>query len=410
MKRTFAHNFTDDQRVTIIGGGPVGSALACSLAQQKIPSRIIDRIPLNFFLSDTNSDCRAIALSPASKNFLDHLDIWTTIKFMACPINQVQTVHGSTGTTVTFDESTNNPLGYIIPMSLLRQKIAHRVKDYSDTIEWVEGSLASLDKDHTFITTHLKDGRSFRSSLVIGADGKNSFVRNLGQFETTHHPYGKDAIVCTYEHTNDHQNIAWEIFREDGPFALLPMTDNRSSLVWSVDHAIAQSLREASDEVFDQILSHELSPYLKNPKRISPRWIYPLSLHFVTHVQKEGIVLIGDAAHVIHPLAGQGVNIGFKDAATLGEILNEHFQIGLSLSDPVAHEKYERWRRFDTFSMILATDGLERLFGHHNPFIKKMRDIGLKMVDRNKGLKGLLSKNAMGTLGNLPQFLKEKVS
>jgi 2-octaprenyl-6-methoxyphenol hydroxylase len=400
----------DDQRVTIIGGGPVGAAFACALAEQKISSRIIDRTPLGFFLSDENSDCRAIALSPSSKNFLEHLGIWQSIKNIVCPIDQVKTVHGPTNTSVRFDPSASDPLGYIIPLSLLRQKIAQRVKTFADRIEWVEGTLGSLEKQGPFITVHLNDGRFFKSSILVGADGKGSFVRKLGAFETIEHPYGKDAIVCTYEHKNNHENIAWEIFREDGPLALLPMTHNRSSLVWSVDHTIAESLREASDEDFDQILSHELSPYLEQPKRVSPRWIYPLSLQFVDHSAKEGIFLIGDAAHVIHPLAGQGVNLGLRDAGTLAEVLIEGAQIGLSLSDSTICQKYERWRRFDVFSMILATDGLEALFSNHNPLIKKMRDIGLKMVDRNKGLKRLLSKSAMGTLGNLPWALKEKVS
>jgi 2-octaprenyl-6-methoxyphenol hydroxylase len=398
----------NDTKITIIGGGPLGSALACALAHFKIPCRIIEKTPRDVFLKDKTSDCRAIALSPTSKNLLNHIGIWEQVEKDSCPIQRVETVHGSTDTKVTFDGKEEHPLGHIVAMSLLRQGIVQQTTNHPDMIEWVEGSLDSFDRNDLSLKIHLQDGRSFHTPLLIGADGKGSFVRDLGGFKTINHPYGKEAIVCTYEHTNDHENIAWEIFMDEGPLAILPMTQNRSSLVWSVHEDIAQSLREASDTLFDEIVIDKLAPYLKNPKRISKWWIYPLSLQFTTRLEKEGVLLAGDAAHVIHPLAGQGINMGFKDAAALVDVLKDCLQVGLPVSDRAAHKKYERWRRLDNFSMIFATDGLERLFSSDLKIIKKMRDIGLKMVDRNRGLKQLLSENAMGTLGNLPGLLREK--
>lgn len=399
----------ENSKITIVGGGPVGASLACALAYFQIPCRLVEKTRRDFFLSDSTSDCRAIALSPTSKTFLNHIGVWDFIKSGVCPIHSVETVHGSTDTTITFEEKEKDgPLGYIVAMSLLRQGIARSTRNFPDFIEWVEGSLDFLDRSGSSFHVHLKEGITFQAPILIGADGKNSLVRRLAEFETISHLYDKEAIVCTYAHTNDHKNIAWEIFMEEGPFAILPMTQNRSSIVWSVQKDIAKSLREAEDHTFDHIMLEKLGPYLQNPKRISQRWIYPLSLQFTENYEKEGVLLIGDAAHVIHPLAGQGVNMGLRDGAVLAEVLSDSLHLGLSVVDGTMHQKYERLRRFDNFSMMLATDGLERLFASDYKIIKKVRDMGLKMIDRSRGIKQLLSESAMGTLGILPRLLREE--
>ncbi len=379
---------------TLVGGGPVGSVLACALAYQGIPSRIVDRGSLENLLSDRTSDNRAIALSPTSKNLLDHIGIWKNLQKDAEPILEIKTVHGSTGSTVSFKKDT--PIGYIVPMSVLKQGIAQRVKDFSHLIQWMTGEVENIQKHVHSLSVILKDGTTLETPVVIGVDGKNSKVRKLGGFESMAWDYGKEAIVCTCEHDNDHQGIAWEIFMEEGPFAILPMTQNRSSIVWSVQEDIAYALKELSDEDFDAVIAEKMKPYRANLKRISPRWMYPIGIQLTERYAKDSIVLVGDAAHVMHPLAGQGVNMGFRDVAALMEILVEYNALGLSLGDPQAHAKYERCRRFDNLSMTMMTDGFDALFSNRSKILEKLRERGVQWVERSTGLKSLFVENAVG--------------
>jgi len=381
---------------TLVGGGPVGSALACALAHHGISVRIVDRGSLENLLSDRISDNRAIALSPTSKNLLEHSGIWKNLQKDAAPILDIKTVHGSTSSTVSFKKDT--PMGYIVPMSVLKQGIAQRVAEFSkeNLIQWVTGEVEDVQKNTYSLSVILKDGTTLKTPVVIGADGKNSKVRQLGEFESIAWDYGKEAIVCTYAHDDDHQGIAWEIFMEEGPFAILPMTENRSSIVWSVQEDIAHALKDLSDEDFDDVIAEKMKPYRETLKRISPRWMYPIGIQLTERYVKEGIVLVGDAAHVMHPLAGQGVNMGFRDVAALTGILGEYNALGLSLGDPQAHAKYERCRRFDNLSMTMMTDTFDALFSNHSKVLGALREQGLKWVERSMGLKSLFIENAVG--------------
>jgi 2-octaprenyl-6-methoxyphenol hydroxylase len=380
--------------LTLVGGGPVGSALACALAHHGIPVRVVDCVPLAALLSDRTSDNRAIALSPTAKNLLETIGVWKNIQADAEPILEIKTVHGSTGSTVSFKK--DNSLGHIVPMSVLKQGIAQRVKDFSPLIQWVTGEVTDIQKNTYSLSVLLKDGTALETPALIGADGKNSKVRQLGGFESMAWDYGKEAIVCTYKHDGDHQGIAWEIFMEEGPFAILPMTENRFSIVWSVQEDIAHALKELSDEDFDAVMRGKIEGYRTNIERISPRWIYPIGIQLTERYAKDGIVLVGDAAHVMHPLAGQGVNMGFRDVAALAEILVEYHALGLFLGDPQAHAKYERQRRFDNLSMTMMTDGFDALFSNHSKILEKLRESGLQWVERSTGLKSLFVENAVG--------------
>ncbi len=383
--------------ITIIGGGPVGSLLACGLAAHGIAVRLVDRVSLETLLSDTTSDHRAIALSPASKNLLDGLGIWQSIQEHVQPILDVQTVHGSTGSGVSFNNG-GHCVGYIVPMSFLRQTFAQRVSHFvhQGIIEWVVGELESFEKNPYTLTVILKEGERFDTGVVIGADGKNSKVRQLGGFDTIAWDYGKEAIICTYSHTNDHQGIAWEIFMPEGPFAILPMTKNRSSIVWSVQKDIAQALMDLSDQAFNAIITEKMTPYLEGLTRVSQRWTYPIGIRLAKQYVKDSILLIGDAAHVMHPLAGQGVNMGFRDVAALIEIFAQGDSLGLSLTDATLHKNYEAQRRFDNLSMTVMTDAFDALFSNQSKTLEKVREYGMKMVSKNQGLQSLFKENAMG--------------
>lgn len=408
MEQSAAQAF---QSVTIVGGGPVGGSLACALVERDIPTHVVDVRPLEDFLSDTTSDCRAIAVSPTSRNLLTHLHIWPHLKDHFQPILEIKTVHGSTDSEVSFTDE-GNPLGSIIPMSLLRQAIAKRVQDFVDQgkIHWHRASLESVQKTQGGPVVTLSNGETLQTQALVGADGKNSSVRNLGGFDTTTWGYGKEAIVCTFDHSNDHQSIAWEIFLEEGPFAILPMTQKRSSIVWSVQEDIAHALKNLSDEAFDALIEQKLSPYLNDIKRVSPRWIYPIGIQFSETYAKDGLFLVGDAAHVMHPLAGQGLNMGFRDVAALAGVVHDQQSLGLPLNDAVAYEKYQKWRRFDNLSMLFMTDSLDVLFSNGRPSLKRMREWGMKAMAKDSGLKTLFSKSATGKWGQVPKLLDDQIS
>lgn len=390
------------QRVGIVGGGPVGGALACALASYGVPVTLVDKTPLEKFLSDETSDRRAIAVSPSSKNLLAAIGVWDSLEDTAEPILHIKTVHGPQGTEVSFDGKVGEPRGHIVPMSLLRQAIARRVQSLE--IPWHTSTLDCFEKNSQGIQVSLDNGKAFTASLLVGADGKFSKVRELAGFETTEWPYGKQAIVCTYAHENDHQGIAWEIFLEEGPFALLPMRGKETSIVWTVQEDIGRYLKDASDEDFDSIVTEKMAPYLKGLKRVSPRWIYPIGVQFCETYIQENLALVGDAAHVMHPLAGQGVNMGFRDVAALAEVVVGAARLGLPLSSDL--ERYQQWRRFDNLSMLGFTDTLDALFSNGKKSLKLLREVGMKVMKRHTGLQALISEDAMGFSGSLPKLLQ----
>ena len=396
--------------ITILGGGPVGGALACALAHNTIPVRVVDRYPLSALLEDQGTDCRAIAISPSSKNLLDALGVWEIAMPHAQPIFDIQTVHGTTDSTVSFkgENKANDPMGYVVPMYLLKKAVCSRLQTFlqEGLVTWVEGSLQSMEQQGSTMKVSLENDHAFQTSLLIGADGKNSKVRELSGMECHAWNYGKGAIVCAYEHSNDHQGIAWEIFMEEGPFAILPMTGNRSSIVWSVQEDIAGSLKALPDEAFDAIIMDKMAPYLKNLKRVSPRWMYPIGIQFTEKYVDDNLALVGDAAHVMHPLAGQGMNMGFRDVAALVEVLLDQASVGLPFNDLNALEKYQQWRRFDNLSMLAMTDAFDGVFSNHSKVLSFLRERGVRQVERSMGLKKLLTDNATGMLGNLPNLLR----
>lgn len=399
------------EHCTIIGGGPVGATLACALATYGVKSRVVDRAPLQTLVNDTTSDWRAIATSPTSQNLLQALGIWNLVQ-ESCLIREVRVIRGGGEETMTFPPSLGDKgvLGHIIPLSMLRSAIAQRVASFvkEGLIQWVEDSIESIEKTSAFLNVSLKSGQSFQTALLVGADGRHSTVRSLGGFEYLQWDYETTAIVCTYAHDNDHQEIAWEIFLQEGPLALLPLCHKRSSLVWSLPKDCTEALLNLSDQDFDDILREKLSPYLENPCRLGRRWTYPLSVQLVESFFKDNVVLVGDAAHVMHPLAGQGVNMGFRDIAALTEVITEGTRLGLLPSDPTVLCRYQKWRRFDTLSMIAVTHGLEGLFSSESQILRKLAGVGLQLINHGSIIKQILAQDAMGTLGNLPKLLRGK--
>ncbi|HKW53793.1 MAG TPA: FAD-dependent monooxygenase, partial [Stellaceae bacterium] len=253
---------------------------------------------------------------------------------------------------------------------------------------------------------YLADGSILRGELVAACDGRNSPLRRAAGIETLEWTYPQISIVCTVRHEKPHLGVAVEHFLPAGPFAILPMTERRSSIVWTERADLAPRLLALDAPSFAAELGRRFGDFLGALEVVGPRFSYALSLLHAERYAAPRLALVGDAAHVIHPIAGQGLNLGIRDVAALAELVVDGRRLGLDIADWGALERYERWRRFDNVMLAAVTDGLNRLFSNAVPPVKLARDLGLAMVDRVPPLKRFLMRHAMGVVGELPRLVR----
>jgi 2-octaprenyl-6-methoxyphenol hydroxylase len=256
----------------------------------------------------------------------------------------------------------------------------------------------------------LEDGREFSAPLIVGAEGRQSPSREAAGIRMARWSYKHTAIVASLAHAAPHEHIAWEIFYPAGPFALLPMNDlpdgtHRSALVWSIANDKASGLLKLDEAAFAAEAQSAMGGFLGDVRLLTPRSSYPLGFHHAVRITDRRLALVGDAAHAIHPIAGQGVNLGFRDAAALAEVLVDGARLGLDLGDAQLLARYQRWRALDAFSVALATDGLTRLYGVPGKAASVVRRFGMGVVDRLGPLKNKLNAAARGNSGDLPKLL-----
>ena len=269
---------------------------------------------------------------------------------------------------------------------------------------------ASVDRGDHGVTVRLDDGRVVVAPLLVAAEGRNSPMREEAGIRVARWKYDHSAFVSTLRHERPHDNVAYEIFYPSGPFALLPMTDDegghRSAIVWSVKADDAPGFMALSDEDFAAEVEAAMGGFLGKIALLAPRSTYPLGFHHAARITDHRLALVGDAAHGIHPIAGQGVNLGYRDAAALAQVLVEGARLGLDLGDPQLLDRYQRWRSLDTFMVSLATDGLTRIYGIPGRTASKVRRFGMGMINRIGPIKDRLMAEARGTSGDLPLLLR----
>ena len=253
---------------------------------------------------------------------------------------------------------------------------------------------------------HLDDGHTISARLVVAADGRNSFVRRSAGIETVGWSYPQHGIVTTVSHERDHRGIAEEHFLPAGPFAILPLTGNRSSLVWTEVPSIAEDLVKGPDARFQEELERRFGDHLGAVTPVGPRTSFPLSMYLARSYAAHRVVLAGDAAHIVHPIAGLGFNLGLRDAAELADTLKNGVRLGLDIGSMSVLTEYERGRRFDNVLVALATDGLNRLFSNDNSAVRAIRDLGLTMVDKVDPLKRFFMAQAAGKNADLPSLMR----
>ncbi|POF32856.1 ubiquinone biosynthesis hydroxylase [Roseibium marinum] len=395
--------------VVIVGGGYVGLSLAVALKQGDagLTCAVVDPKPMD----QLHKDPRASAIAAAASRMLTQLGIWQQIEAESQPINEMIVTDSRLRDAVrpvflTFDgqATEGEAFAHMMPNGVMLPALYKAAKKLG--VSFFAPATADGFRtlpDHAEIT--LEDGSLLKSRLLVAADGVRSRLRDLAGIRTVNWDYGQSGIVTTVAHERPHEGRAEEHFLPAGPFAILPLPGNRSSLVWTEKTADADRLVRSDDFTFELELERRFGHHLGALKVEGPRRAYPLGLKLARDFVKPRFALIGDAAHGIHPIAGQGLNLGFKDVAALAEVLVDARRLGQDLGGLDVLERYQRWRRFDTFQMGVVTDVLNRLFSNDNDFLRAMRDFGLGLVDRMPGLKTQFIREAAGFAGPVPKLL-----
>ncbi|QLC22723.1 UbiH/UbiF/VisC/COQ6 family ubiquinone biosynthesis hydroxylase [Parasphingopyxis sp. CP4] len=396
--------------IIILGGGLVGQTLALALDTHGVSSAVIDRMPSEALL-DSSYDGRVSAVASASKNMLDAIGLGEALDGKGCAIGSIRASDGLAPGRLDFEPGEGEgPLGTMFENRLLRATLF----EVSQKAEYIDlhmaKSAADVVRDASGVTVTLDDGTVLKGGLLIGAEGRGSPTRDAAGIKIARWSYRHHAIVATINHERPHGAIAYEIFYPAGPFALLPMLDDangpRSALVWTVDEKDGPAMLGLSERAFLAEAQKRMGGFLGDLALAGPRGSYPLGFHHAAHITGERLALVGDSAHGIHPIAGQGLNLGFRDVAALTEVLVEGVRLGMDPGDAQLMKRYETWRSLDTLMVAMATDGLTRLFGIPGKTASKIRRIGMTAVDRIPPLKRRFVDEARGSSGKLPLLLR----
>jgi 2-octaprenyl-6-methoxyphenol hydroxylase len=395
--------------VLIAGGGFAGFALAIALRQALGGNFTVTLADPN--LGQTGRDVRASAIAAAPRRMFNTLGVWSAVADEAQPIlDMVVTdsrVHDAVRPVfLTFggEIEPGEPFAHMIENGRLVAALS--AKAVSVGVVLIAASVVDFAAEPSGMNVVLRDGTAVRTQLLVAADGARSRLRERAGIATSGWSYGQSAIVTTVAHERSHQGRAEEHFLPAGPFAILPLPRNRSSIVWTEETEEAGRIVALPDDEFHRELEKRFGLRLGDIVVSGPRRAYPLGLWVARCFIADRLALVGDAAHVIHPIAGQGLNMGLRDVAALAEAIVDAVRVGLDPGDATALDRYQRWRRFDTMTMCVSTDGLNRLFSNESDALRLARDVGLGLVDRFPALKRLFIREAAGLEGEVPKLLR----
>ncbi|HZB93047.1 MAG TPA: UbiH/UbiF/VisC/COQ6 family ubiquinone biosynthesis hydroxylase [Stellaceae bacterium] len=389
----------------VVGGGLTGLTLGIACASAGIDVAVVDREDPAVTLAEP-FDGRTTAIAHGSKLVLDGIGVWPLIAAEAEPIREIRVADADSPLFLHYDHRDlgTAPLGYIVENRVLRRALIARARELASLRHLAPLALDRAERGAGGVTALLGDGTRLRGELVAGCDGKGSPLRRAAGIHTIDWVYPQTGIVCTVRHELPHHGVAVEHFLPAGPFAILPMTGQRSSIVWTERRELAPAILALGEAGFAAELARRFGDFLGAVEVVGPRWSYPLALLHAVRYTAPRLALVGDAAHVIHPIAGQGLNLGIRDIAALAELIVDGRRLGLDLGTPELLRRYERWRRFDNVALAAVTDGLNRLFSNALPPLRMARDLGLAAVDKLPAVKRVLMRHAMGALGDLPRL------
>jgi 2-octaprenyl-6-methoxyphenol hydroxylase len=403
--------------VLIAGAGIAGLALASALARALKPNFAI-AVCDPALAREPAHDERVSAIAPGARQLLEALEVWRQIENKAQPLRAMEITDSHLEDAVrpaflhfdtepeTFnpDAGESEPLAHIVEHRDLL--IALRETAAKAGIRFIASEAGSINPRDTTLDVRLADGSACETRLLVAADGAKSKTRDAAGIRTVSWGYGQSGIVATIAHERDHEGRAEQHFLPAGTFAILPLAGKRSSIVWVEKSGEAERLVALPPAAFKEELIRRFGLTLGEIELLSPPRAYPLSFAIARRFVADRVALLGDAAHVIHPLAGQGLNLGFRGVAALAECIADAARIGLDPGSPGVLERYERWRRFDTAMMAGATDGLNRLFSNRSDALRVVRDVGLGVVERMPGLKRYFSREAAGLTGEVPRLMR----
>lgn len=398
-------NLTVD--VLIAGGGLVGGTLACGLAVAGFSVCVVDvQDPADGLNAAFDGRASAIALS--SKRVLDGLGLWALMEPETAPINEIRVSDADSLFFLHYDREDvgAEAFGFMVENRSIRKALAKRFNDFNNLTVCAPARISDLERNPGNVRVTLDDGRTVTARLIIGAEGRRSPTREHAGIKITNWSYKQTGIVCTVAHEYSHDNVAHEHFLPAGPFAILPLTNNRSSIVWTERDALVPGLMALNDKEFLRELKDRFGDFLGELKVVGSRWAYPLSLQYAERAIDHRLILAGDAAHGMHPIAGQGLNMGLRDVAVLAEVLSDARRLGLDPGNGTSLNAYERWRRFDNTLMLIMTDVLNRLFSNDIEPVRLARDLGLATVNKIPPLKKVFMQHAMGLAGELPRLMR----
>lgn len=408
-----------DYDIIIAGAGLAGAAFALAAAQGGLKVAVVDPQPFETQLAP-NFDGRSTAIAYSTFRMLDALGLGESLRPHACRMDHILVTDGQRPSAssrppspafIRFDadeigdRNGGEPLGYMLENRRIRQALAEALpKAGVEMITPASVKKVDVEPGHARVT--LNDGRILEAPLVVGAEGRGSTVRREAGIQTLGWTYKQSGVVCTVKLGKDHGNVAHEYFLPDGPFAILPLTEQRVSLVWTESTRRAEALKVCSDEAFHAHLFRRFGEFLDSLEVVGPRFVYPLSLQLAENLIAPRIAIMGDAAHGVHPVAGQGLNMGLKDAAALAEVLTEALRLGEDIGSELVLERYARWRRFDTAVLSAGFDAFVRLFSNDIPPVRFARDTGMAIVNRIGPLRRAFMHEAGGATGDLPRLLR----
>ncbi len=401
---------TNPTRIDVLigGAGFAGLSLAIALRQALGPAFAVT-------VADpalaADKDERASAIAAAARRLFEAIGVWREAATQAQPILDMVITDSRLGDAVrpvflTFEGEIKpgEPFAHMIENRHLVAALVAKARDVGVTLRPTAVTSREMKRDH--VIAHFADGETVAARLIAAADGARSRLRELAGIQSFGWSYGQSAIVTTVAHERDHHGRAEEHFLPAGPFAILPLTGCRCSIVWTEERAEAARIIALPDAEFHAELERRFGLRLGDIEVVGPRRAYPLGLSVARTFIADRLALVGDAAHVIHPIAGQGLNMGLRDVAALAEVIVDAARLGRDAGASDVLDRYQRWRRFDTMTMGIATDGLNRLFSNRSDVLRLVRDIGLGVVDRLPLLKDLFIREAAGLTGEVPKLLR----
>jgi len=402
---------TKSADLLILGGGLVGTTLAIAAARKGFTSHVVDRAdPAE--LTAEGFDGRASAISTASWNLFENIGIAERLEPFASPISSIAVTDQMKPGRIDFQPAPEDgTLGRMFANRRLRLALFEAAEAEPLITLHSKAEITERHRDDYSTSVTLADGSQLSAPLMVAAEGRGSPTRDEAGITLAKWDYSHRAIIAGLTHEKPHDHVAWEIFYPDGPFALLPLLDDpdgthRSALVWTVDEKDAAGTLKLSDRAFTAEVTKRMGAMFGTITSVGARSSYPLGFHHTAHIIDTRLALIGDAAHGIHPIAGQGLNLGLRDVGALIEVIDDGRRIGLDPGDAQLLGRYENWRGLDSFMVALATDGLTRLFGMGGPAASAIRRLGMAGVQRTPVLKDWFMDEARGASGDMPELLR----